>query len=128
MERTVAVVNMSTVKFLKVVKTDGRGRTVLEDGSEWNARNGRRWGDSNPSSHAYYSCSSPRLTSKEDGERTVAYRAEQAAKKEQLTKFRESAERINRALSVYYANDLNEVRAKIAAARAELDKLEKEFA
>lgn len=124
---TVAIVTRSNVSFRAVAKSDKRGKITLVDGTEWNARNGRQWGNSNPSSHGYYSSTSPRMTSKEEGERTVAYRAEQASKQDQLNKFKEGAARINQALSVYYVNDLETTRAKIAAARAELDKLEAEF-
>jgi hypothetical protein len=125
---TVAIVTRSNVTFVEVAKSDKRGKVTLVDGTEWNARNGRRWGNSNPTSHSYYSSTSPRMTTKEDGERTIAFRAEQAAEQTRLAAFKAGAERINRALSVYYANDLEAARAKIAEARAELDQLEKEFA
>lgn len=125
MERTVAVIYKNDVKFLNVAKSDGRGKVTLEDGSEWNARTGRGWGSAKPSRFGY--SYAPQLTTVENGERTVAYRAFVAGQKAKLDQFKEGAERINKALSVYYANDLEEVRAKIAAARAELDQLEAAF-
>ena len=127
-DRTVAIVTRNDVKFLKIVKSDKRGKLTLEDGSEWNARCGRRWGNSNPTSYSYYSSTSPRLTTKEDGERTVAYRAQIAAGEERQRRFREAANAINLSLSVYPANDAEEVRMKIAQAKAEIEKLEAEFA
>jgi len=121
----VAVVSRTEVKFLNVVKSDKRGKLTLEDGSEWNARSGRRWGESN---RRYTSIFTPHLTSKEDGERTIAFREERKAGEERQRLFREAANAITQSLSVYPANDVKEARAKIAAARAELDKLEAAFA
>ena len=121
----VAVVSRNDVKFLNIVKSDKRGKLTLEDGSEWNARSGRRWGESNS---RYSSIFTPHLTSKEDGERTIAYREQCKAGEERQRVFREAANAITLSLSVYPANDAEEVRAKIAAARAELDKLEAAFA
>jgi hypothetical protein len=121
----VAVVSRNDVKFLNILKGDKRGKLTLEDGSEWNARSGRRWGESNS---RYYGIFTPHLTSKEDGERTIAYREQRKAGEERQRVFREAANAITQSLSVYPANDAEEVRAKIAAARAELDKLEAAFA
>lgn len=124
--QVVAIVSQHDVKFLTVVKTDKRGKWTLEDGSEWNIRNGYRWGNSGPS--RFYSAYKTQMMSKESGERTIAFRAKRTQDQERLNKFHEASKKITQALSVYYANDLNEARAKIAAARAELDQLEAAFA
>ena len=123
----VAVVTKHNMMLYNVVKRDKRGKVTLEDGSEWNVRNGRRWGNSNPSRYAF-SFSAPQMVSKDEGIRIAAYRAEQKAKEEKHVKYREGVARITKALQTYYANDMEAVKEKIAEARAELDKLEKEFA
>ena len=124
--QVVAIVSRDEVKFMEVAKCDKRGKMTLWDGSEWNARNGLRWGSSNPSRYSFgYKT---QMMSKESGERTVAYRAEQAQKQDRLNQFKDGAKAISKALEIYYANDLDAARAKIAEARAELDKLEAAFA
>lgn len=121
--QVVAIVTRTEVKFMEVVKSDKRGKLTLWDGTEWNSRTGRRWGDSNK-----FRMFPTTLTTKEQGERTVAYRAAQAADNKRMEQYKESVSKITQALNVYYANDLSTVKEKIAAARAELEKLEAAFA
>lgn len=122
----VAVVSKYDVKNLKVVKSDKRGKMTLEDDSEWNARTGRRWGAAKANAYSY--SFKPYLTTVEDGQRTAEFRAAQKAMELRHAAYKEGVARITAALHTYYANDMEMVKEKIAEARMELDKLEKEFA